>query len=150
MFAHRPQDGAHSPAAGLDPQLRPGGAEAALCAGGPGQDLPAALRHGRRGQIDTHGPTASVRNDRGWRVVSVATQRGPAEDRSRPGFEMFGALTPPVCSQYNKLICQKKKENHFTALKLIKTAQRELEFYEFSVWVCGATALLNVATHIHV
>lgn len=40
----RPEGCVHPPAAGLDPQLAPGGAEVVVPAGGLGQDVPAALR----------------------------------------------------------------------------------------------------------
>ncbi|GLD52871.1 dehydrogenase/reductase SDR family member 12-like isoform X2 [Lates japonicus] len=44
-----PQDGVHPPAAGLDPQLPPGGAEVNVSAGGLGQDIPATLRQQETG-----------------------------------------------------------------------------------------------------
>lgn len=45
VFVHRPEDGVHPPAAGLDPQLSPGGAEVIVSAGRLGQDVSATLRH---------------------------------------------------------------------------------------------------------
>jgi len=44
LVIRRPKAGVRPPAAGLDPQLGAGGAEADVAAGGPGQDLPAKLR----------------------------------------------------------------------------------------------------------
>lgn len=66
VFVHRPKDGVHPPAASLDPQLPPGGAEVNVSAGGLGQDVSATLR---QQEVVSSAPptlTPSVHTDRGW------------------------------------------------------------------------------------
>lgn len=65
VFVHRPKDGVHPSAAGLDPQLSTGGAEVIVSAGGLGQDVSATLRQQERVTSTPPRLTPSVHTDRG-------------------------------------------------------------------------------------
>lgn len=76
VFLHRPKDGVHPPATGLDPQLCPGGAEVNVSAGGLGQDVSATLR---RQELATSTPptlTPPVHTDRGWAQYFIPPAEG--------------------------------------------------------------------------
>lgn len=62
----RPKGGAHPPAAGLDPQLPSGGAEAHVAAWGPGQDVSAPLSQHHPGDISNTNPISSIAPDSAW------------------------------------------------------------------------------------
>lgn len=79
VFVHRPEDGVHPPAAGLDPQLSPGGAEVIVSAGRLGQDVSATLR---QQELVTGPPprlTPSVHTVRGWTFIAMMMHYTPAE-----------------------------------------------------------------------
>lgn len=85
----RPEGCVHPPAAGLDPQLAPGGAEVVVPAGGLGQDVSAALRLQQANATER------------WKTLQQRAQDC--------GWKKFGVLAPPVAADLHNALERQRK-----------------------------------------